>query len=82
LSNINDKVILETKSEASELKVKFENLLLRGGDYYVTFSLNTGSNAHCDLWRDVLTMTISDVKLGNYLAKSPFKFEAKWQVYE
>ena len=82
LSNINDRKILSTDSEEVIIRVKFNRNLLIGGEYLVTFSLNTDKNVHCDLWRDVIRFHINDTALGNYLALSPQKNEGEWTVSE
>ena len=82
LSNIIDKIKIETQSDISILKERLDRNLLRGGDYLVTFSLNTDKNVHCDLWRDVIRFHINDTALGNYLALSPQKNEGEWTVSE
>jgi ABC-type sulfate/molybdate transport systems ATPase subunit len=80
LSNINDRTLLETDYEESVVRVKFSRNLLRGGEYLVTFSLNTGNNMHCDLWRNVIKFQINDTDLGYYLALSPVKSEGVWSI--
>ena len=80
LSNINDKIKLETQSDISILKVRLNRNLLRGGDYLVTFSLNTGNDIHCDLWRNVIKLQINDTNIGQYLPLFPLKFEGQWSI--
>ncbi len=80
LSNINDRSLLETEHDESIVRVKFCRNLLRGGEYLVTFSLNTGKNVHCDLWRNVIKFQINDTDLGHYLALAPIKSEGVWSI--
>jgi len=80
LSNINDRTLLETDHDESVIRVKFCRNLLRGGEYSVTFSLNTENNVHCDLWRNVIGFQINDTDLGQYLSLSPVKSEGVWRV--
>jgi len=80
LSNVNDKVILDSTTKESTLRVTLPRNLLRGGEYFVTFSLNTGNNVHCDLWRNVVKFHINDTNLGQYLALFPIIFEGKWSL--
>lgn len=80
LSNINDRTQLVTNHDESVVRVKFSRNLLRGGEYLVTFSLNTGNNVHCDLWRNVIKFQINDTDLGHYLALSPVKSEGVWTI--
>lgn len=80
LSNINDRTRLDTSHEESVVRVKFNRNLLRGGEYLVTFSLNTGKNIHCDLWKNVIKFQINDTDLGYYLALSPVKSEGVWTI--
>ena len=80
LSNINDRVQLETELDESVVRVTFSRNLLRGGEYSVSFSLNTGTNVHCDLWKDVIRLHVNDTDLGQYLALSPVISEGVWSV--
>ncbi len=80
LSNIIDKIKIETQSDISILKERLDRNLLRGGDYLVTFSLNTGNNIHCDLWRNVIKLQINDTNIGQYLPLFPLKFERQWSI--
>ncbi len=80
LSNINDKVKLDTYSDEVIVKIILRNVLLKSGDYFVTYVLNDGNNIFCDGWEDVLSLSISDINEGNHLSFAPFKFSAEWRI--
>ena len=80
LSNLNDKVTLMPENKECVIKVKFENLLLRSGDYFITYVLNDGHNQFCDRWRDVISLNISDINSGVQLTFAPYIFHAKWKI--
>jgi lipopolysaccharide transport system ATP-binding protein len=81
LSNIDEKFFIIPKQNNFILKVKLENILLRNGDYFVTFWLGDKTNTLCDRWGNVISFSVNDINQGLSVSQASFKFGAKWNIY-
>lgn len=80
LSNIDERFILESKSKNQIIRVLLDRIILRDGDYSVTFWLGDKLNRRSDRWEDVIYFHVDETHLGRKISKAQVHFPASWSV--
>jgi lipopolysaccharide transport system ATP-binding protein len=80
LSNVDDKFVIKPNGKRATIKILLENLVLRGGDYYVWFLLYDQAFNLFDKWIDALSFQVDDTNIGQSVTEAHVRFKAKWSI--